>query len=190
MNCIWQSGFLWSWKTCFWIGITHRLSIPSWNPTQYMLYYRHKRNNRPQGVDPVWDRKSTRYQPSIQGWFFFACFQAATEKRYLRLLKIKVSNAMRNSPKAIRSWKLKDIRIPPLLCRVGGQHLAVTRLFQFQVYQKRPGRTRDPGQLIYIICLRPIYRDWDKAFQCLNVCIEFVQKIRLKNLRGIVIISI
>ena len=170
-----------------------QIEMPSqaWISFQSMLYYKHKRNNRPQGVGryelietpPFRLAKFTRV-------VFLRLFQDFKEKRYLRLLKIKVSNAMSSSPKAIRSWKLKDIRIPPLLCRVGGQHLAVTRLFQFQVYQKRLGRTRDPGKLIYIICLRPICRDWDKAFQCLNVCIEFARKIRLKNLRGIVIISI
>ena len=58
---------------------------------------------------------------SIQGWFFYACFQVFIEKCYLQLTKIKVSNATMNIPKAIRSLKSYFIRTTSHLCNMGGQ---------------------------------------------------------------------
>ena len=82
-----------------------------WIFTQIMLYYRHKRNNRPQGVGLIAKIEIPPSNlPSLQGWFFYVRFRDFKEKRYLRLSKIKVSNAMSSIPKAIRSWKLKFIR--------------------------------------------------------------------------------
>jgi hypothetical protein len=58
---------------------------------------------------------------SLQGWFFYACFQDFIEKRYLQLTKIKVSNAITNIPKAIRSLKSYFIRTTSHLCMMEGQ---------------------------------------------------------------------
>ena len=61
-----------------------------------------------------------RYQPSIQGGFSIAHFWGF-RKRYLQFMKIKVSNAIMNIPKAIRSLKSYFIRTTSHLCNVGGQ---------------------------------------------------------------------
>lgn len=61
-----------------------------------------------------------RYQPSIQGGFSIAHFWDF-RKRYLQFTKIKVSNAIMNIPKAIRSLKSYFIRTTSHLCNVGGQ---------------------------------------------------------------------
>jgi len=61
-----------------------------------------------------------RYQPSIQGGFSIAHFWGF-RKRYLQFTKIKVSNAIMNIPKAIRSLKSYFIRTTSHLCNVGGQ---------------------------------------------------------------------
>jgi len=58
---------------------------------------------------------------SIQGWFSIACFQDFIEKRYLQLTKIKVSNAIMNIPKAIRSLNSYFIRTTSHLCMMEGQ---------------------------------------------------------------------
>ncbi len=48
------------------------------------------------------------------------------EKRYWLIKMIKISNARMNIPKAIRSLKSNLIRTTSHLCRMEGQHLAVT----------------------------------------------------------------
>ena len=52
-----------------------------------------------------------RYRPSIQGGFSIAHYWDFIEKRYLQLTKIKVSNAIMNITKAIRSLKSKFIML-------------------------------------------------------------------------------
>jgi len=61
-----------------------------------------------------------RYQPSIQGGFSIAHFWDF-RKRYLQFTKIKVSNAIMNIPKAIRSLKSYFIRTTSHLCMMEGQ---------------------------------------------------------------------
>ncbi len=48
------------------------------------------------------------------------------EKRYWLIKMIRVSNARMNIPKAIRSLKSNFICTTSHLCRMEGQHLAVT----------------------------------------------------------------
>ena len=79
-----------------------------------------KGNNRPQRGWPYWrDRNSTLTLPKFTRVVFLRPF-SGLRNDYLRLLKIKVSNAIMNIPKAIRSLKSKLICITsPSLCRMG-----------------------------------------------------------------------
>ena len=71
----------------------------------------------------MYDRKlhPAQHANVLQGWFSIACFQDFIEKRYLQLTKIKVSNAIMNIPKAIRSLKSYFIRTTSHLCMMEGQ---------------------------------------------------------------------
>ncbi|MEY8356507.1 hypothetical protein AALB39_24590 [Lachnospiraceae bacterium 54-53] len=71
----------------------------------------------------MYDRKlhPAQHANVLQGWFFYACFQDFIEKCYLQLTKIKVSNAIMNIPKAIRSLKSYFIRTTSHLCMMEGQ---------------------------------------------------------------------
>ena len=62
-----------------------------------------------------------RYRPSIQGGFSIAHYWDFIEKRYLQLTKIKVSNAIMNIPKVIRSLNSYFIRTTSHLCMMEGQ---------------------------------------------------------------------
>ena len=59
-----------------------------------------KRDNRPQGgLAYRYGRNSTRLLVKVWGWIFFL------RNNYWHNIRMKVSNAMINIPKAIRSWK-------------------------------------------------------------------------------------
>ena len=97
-----------------------------------MIYYKHKENNRPQGVDLDYmvNRITTPSLAKVPGWFFYAL------KHYLINVKTNVSNARMNIPKAIKSLKSKgflSISTTPILCRIEVSH-PVTRLFLVEVY--------------------------------------------------------
>lgn len=86
-----------------------------------MLYLNYKRNNRPNTRGwPILKIEISRYRPSIQGRFSIAHFWDL-RKRYLQFTKIKVSNAIMNIPKAIRSLKSYFIRTTSHLCMMEGQ---------------------------------------------------------------------
>jgi len=58
-----------------------------------------------QGVGQYEDRKPPSLPPKYTRVGFLFCLQNFIEKRYLQLTKTKVSNAIMNIPKAIRSLK-------------------------------------------------------------------------------------
>ena len=141
-----------------------QIEMPSqaWISFQSMLYYKHKRNNRPQGVGryelietpPFRLAKFTRV-------VFLRLFQDFKEKRYLRLLKIKVSNAMINSPKAMRSWKLKYIcTTSHPMYDMGGQRPCSDTVIPFAYYSMRQIIPQsEKGSAKPLASLKPI-SDW------------------------------
>lgn len=94
-----------------------------------------RKNNRPQGVDQIiMDRNSTLATGQVyRGGFSMP--SSEPEKSYLRLLKIKVSNARTNIPNVMRSLKSKFIRTTsPLMYDGEANALAVTRLFSWLLF--------------------------------------------------------
>ncbi len=89
-------------KICY-IGITKGTTAPLQGVGQYMKQNYHLFHSP----------KFTRV--------VFLCLSPGFKKRYLRLLKIKVSNAIMNIPKAIKSLKSRFIRTTSHLCRMEGQ---------------------------------------------------------------------
>ena len=67
-----------------------------------MLYLKHKKEQPPTRWVDLWDNRITTLLPAkVSGWFFYALM------RYLLNIKMNVSNARMNMPKAIRSLKSK-----------------------------------------------------------------------------------